>query len=270
MTNTISAAANPALVNDLVNQVMQEEELPEINPTIKPPLDNVVELPGGYITPAGEVIRTAEVRELTGKDEEAVAKSSNIGKAFLTILQRGTVKIGDLPVTETILDNLLAGDRDALLLGILMNTFGTTSEMEVFCQGCNDVKTLEIDVQEDIKTKVLIDPINDRFFTVDCKVGEVTVQLPTGITQKELINHADKSIPELNTLLLENTVTKINDAPVYSKMQVQNLGVADRRKIIDEINKRIPGPQFDDVTVACPDCEGEVTVTINLGTLFRL
>jgi len=270
MTNTISAAANPALANDLLKKATQEEDLPEINPTIQPPLDNVVELPGGYITPTGELIRTAEVRELNGADEEAIAKTNNIGKAFLTMLQRGTIKVGDQKVTEKILDSMLAGDRDALLLGILKTTFGSTTDLAIFCQGCGEAKTVEVDVNTDIKTKVLADPINDRVFTVQGKVGEITVQLPTGVTQKELINNADKTVPELNTLLLENAVTKINGNPVYSKMQVQNLGIADRKLIVEEINNRAPGPQFDDLTVTCPDCESEVTVSINLGNLFRL
>jgi hypothetical protein len=270
MTKTISAAANPALANQLLNEATQEIDVPEIDPTIVPPSDNTVELPGGYITAAGEVVRIAEVRELNGRDEEAIAKATNIAKAFLILLQRGTVKIGDLPVTDKILDELLSGDRDTLLLGILKNTFGSTVEVGAYCSGCNDVKTVAIDINTDIKIKILTDPINDRMFTVSSKLGEVTVQLPTGVTQKELINNADKSSAELNTILLENTVTKINGAPVYSKAQVQNLGIVDRKKIIEQINKRIPGPQFDDVEITCPECESEVTVALNLATLFQL
>ena len=53
MTNTISAAANPALANNLVKKATQEETLAFIQPEIVPPSDNVVELPGGYITALG-------------------------------------------------------------------------------------------------------------------------------------------------------------------------------------------------------------------------
>jgi hypothetical protein len=113
------------------------------------------------------------------------------------------------------------------------------------------------------------DPINDRVFTVEGKKNIFTVQLPTGITQKELLLNADKTVPELNTILLENTVVKINNNPVLSKNQVQNMGMVDRKKVIEEINNRVIGPKFEDLTVTCPDCESEVTVPINLGTLFR-
>lgn len=268
MTNTISAANNPALANNIIQQALQEET-PSYEPQISAPSDTTVELPGGYITPTGEVIRTAEVRELTGKDEEAIAKTTSMGKALLTVLQRGTVKIGDIKADEKVLDDLLAGDRDALLLGIIKATFGLDIEIPSYCGGCQDIKTVSINLMTDIKTKILTNPIEDRLFTVEGKRGDILVQLPTGRVQKELINNADKTNAELNTLVLENTVLKIGDKNVISKAQVQNLGVVDRRKITEEINKRAAGPQFEDLTMSCPDCEGEVTVPINLGTLFR-
>jgi len=268
MSQTISAVSNPDLANNLVKDALKEVST-ELEPTIVPPSDTTVALPGGYITTAGELLQTAEVRELTGKDEEAISKASNVGKALLTILERGVVKIGDLKAEDKIIDHMLTGDREALLLGILKATFGPTTDMSIFCGGCNDFKNVTIDINEDIKTKVLTDPIADRVFTVQGKAGDIEVQLPTGIAQKELINNADKTPAEMNTILLEKTVLKINNSPVYSKIQVQNLPVVDRKKIIEEINRRVPGPQFDDVTMECPDCGSEVTISINLGTLFQ-
>jgi len=268
MSQTISAVSNPDLANNLVKDALKEVST-ELEPTIVPPSDTTVQLPGGYITTAGELLQTAEVRELTGRDEEAISKASNVGKALLTILERGTVKVGDLKADDKILDHMLTGDREAILLGILKATFGTTTDMSIFCGGCNDFKNVTVDINEDIKTKILTDPIGDRIFTVSGKAGDIEVQLPTGIAQKELINNADKTPAEMNTILLEKTVLKINNSPVYSKIQVQNLPVVDRKKIIEEINQRVPGPQFDDVTMECPDCGSEVTISINLGTLFQ-
>jgi len=269
MSNTISAAANPALANDLLTKALQEEPAaPEI--TILPPSDTEVILPGGYITAAGEVITEAEIRELNGKDEEAISRASNTGKAILTILQRGTVRIGDEKADEKLLDSLLSGDRDMLLLAIFKATFGEEVDLGAYCVGCNDTKVVKVNLTTDIPIKVLTDPINDRVFTVQGKKNEITVHLPTGVSQKELILNSDKTPAELTTLLLETTVMQIDRKPVISKMQVQNLSISDRRKIVEELDKRVSGPQFEDLTVICPDCEGEVTVPINLGALFRL
>ena len=187
----------------------------------------------------------------------------------MTILQRGTVRIGTETATDSMLDQMLIGDRDQILIGILKATFGSKVQIGAWCNGCDEVKTVEVDVNSDIKSKVLVDPVNDRVFTVQGKDKEFTVRLPNGIVQKKMIDSMDKTSAELSTVLLEGSVVKIGDSPVYSAMQVQNLSVIDRRKLIEEINNRAPGPQFADVTVNCPDCEGEVLVPINLGTLFQ-
>jgi hypothetical protein len=73
----------------------------------------------------------------------------------------------------------------------------------------------------------------------------------------------------LTTILLENCILKINGRPVISKAQIQNLGISDRRLIGEAINKNAIGPVFEDISVPCPDCEGEVNTPINLGILFR-
>lgn len=269
MTNTISAGSNPDLANDLISKVLAEKPV-EVDVRLTLPSDTSVTLPGGYITAAGEVVTEAEVRELNGQDEEAIARASTMGKALLTIVQRGTVKVGAEKADEKILDSMLAGDRDALLLGIFRATFGNTAEIKSWCNKCGELKDVEIDVNTDIKTKILTDPINDRVFTVKGKKQEITVRLPTGFVQKELINNAEKTSAELNTMLLEHCVVKIGESPVLSKFQVQNMGLTDRQACIAEINNRVPGPQFDAVKVVCPDCESEVSVPINLGNLFRI
>ena len=268
MTNTISAAANPALANNMINKAMAEKPVQKEVKIISPS-DTSVTLPGGYLSATGEIVTTAEVRELNGNDEEAISKASSVGKAIITILNRGTVKVGDEKSSEQLLDKLLSGDRDMLLLSIFKVTFGKTADIPALCIGCNEMKTVTVDLDTDIKVKILADPINDRVFTVQGKKSLYTVQLPTGIAQKEMILNSDKTSAELNTIMLENTILKIDESPVVSKMQVQALGMVDRRKIAEAINKRLIGPQFEDIKVTCPDCESEVTVPVNFGTLFR-
>lgn len=184
-------------------------------------------------------------------------------------MQRCTVKIGDKQVTEQTLDQLLAGDRDTLLLAILKVTFGSTPKVATFCDGCQETKEVLVDINQDIKFKVLTNPIEDRVFTVRGKAGEILVQLPNGVAQKALVNNADKTAAELATILLENTVLKINDNPVYSKTQVQNLSIVDRRKIIEAIEERAFGPQFELQKTECPDCGSEVSVPVTLDSLFQ-
>lgn len=268
-TQTFNAAENPALANQLAQQVdsIVEQDKPEAS--IVPPSDNLVTLPGGYISDAGEVITEVEVRELNGRDEEAIAKSNSVGRVLTAILSRGTVRIGNEEATEEMLEQMFAGDRDAILLGIFKATFGQTTELTAFCSGCEDYKGIQIDVDEDIKVKKLSDPIEQRRFDVKGKKNVYTLVLPTGKVQKELLLHPEKTLAELTTVLLEGTVRAIDGQPAFGKNQIQAIGVADRRILADELNKRSFGPVFTEVEAQCPDCSGKVVAPINLGTLFR-
>lgn len=266
---TVNAANNPDLVNKLVADAMVEKE-PEKEPIkLDVPLDVIVDLPGGYVSPDGEVHRTAEVRELTGKDEEAIVKSASISKAMAVALSRGTVKIGSLPATEEVLDKILSADRDTLMLGIYRATFGNTSQVPSYCNGCKEVKTVEVDLVTDIPITRLEDPIEDREFIIKGRKAEYTVVLPEGRAQKDVANNTDKNNSELDTILLEYCVLAINGTRVRGKSDIQNIGLADRRLLLQEIIKRNPGPQYNDLKTTCPDCGGEVVVPINIGTLFR-
>jgi len=265
---TVKAADNPELVNSMIAQVVANDKVEQKPVTIMPPSDTVVIIPGGYVSPAGEIIKEVEVRELNGKDEEAISRSTSVGKALLSILDRGVVRIGDEKATEEMLDSLLAGDRDFLMLAIYRATFGNKANLQGICNKCAELKTIEIDIDKDIKVRPMLNP-KERRFNVDCKVGKCTVVLPTGHTQKDLVSNVDKSVAELTTILLENCVLTIDDTDVIGKAQVQNLGITDRRKIAEQINKRNFGPLFEDVIGSCPDCESEVSVPANLGTLFR-
>lgn len=90
-------------------------------PLIEEPPDTVVKLPGGLLTANGEVIREAEVRELTGEHEEAlvrVRRSGSFVKFVNMLLTCGVVTLGSEAATAKTLTRLLLGDRDALILGI--------------------------------------------------------------------------------------------------------------------------------------------------------
>jgi hypothetical protein len=266
----VKTASGSQLNNDLINQVLSASENKPTEPVkVTPPSDTDVRLPAGLLLPSGEVLSTAEVRELTGKDEEYIGKAGNVAKALAAVISRGTVKVGDLPADEKLLESLLSGDRDALLLGIFKATFGNEVELAGVCNDCSQIKVVGIDVDRDVQTKFLVDPINDRTFTVLGKKKEYLVTLPNGIAQKELTNAGDKTSAELTTILLGHCVLEIDGAPMLGRAQILGLGLVDRQKIANEIYSRIPGPQFENIEIDCDDCEGKVVVPFTLGALFR-
>lgn len=273
---TIDATTNPAQAQDVIDSVMDmvndesaAETADQATPDITPPLDSVVTLPGGHITFAGEAITNAEVRELTGRDEEALSRASTQEALLQEVLQRGVVRIGSEEATEETLNNLLSGDRDYLLLKVFMATFGPTLEVTPFCNTCGDRVNAELDLESGIEIRKLNSPF-DRAFSVDITRGTAKATLPTGYTQRLMLAAADRNLAELSTILLSNTVTEIRGMTVIDASQVLDLSIRDRRKITEEILSRSPGPQMQEATCSCPNCESKLEVPLSLANLFRL
>lgn len=269
--NQLDAAANPALANAVIQDVMatpaDEAELVDEPVDLQAPEDHSFELPGGYVTFDGSVTTTAEVRELTGRDEEALARLKSTEKTLQEILTRGTVRVGSQKPSEEVLDSLLSGDRDYLLLRIFAATFGRTIEARPYCASCQRVHETEIDLLNDVEVKTLSSPY-DRRVTVSISKGEAVADLPNGATQRKMVSAIDKSVAELSSVLLENTVVEINGMPVINPSQVLDLSIRDRRAISEAIIKKNPGPQLQDVTVTC-ECGRELEVPLSLAALFQ-
>jgi hypothetical protein len=270
--NQIDAAENPALAEQMINTIMADVETsaPQsetVSVTLEEPEDLVFELPGGYLNFQGDVLQEAEVRELTGRDEEALSRLKASEKILQEILQRGVVRVGNAKPDEEVLDGLLSGDRDYLLLRIFVATFGRTLTARPFCPRCQQIHEEDIDLLRDVEVRKLSSPY-DRRFTVEISKGEVVVDLPTGVVQRKMISAIDRSVAELSSVLLENTVAQINGVPILSPGQVLDLPIRDRRTISEAIIERNPGPQMQDIEVTC-ECGMELEVPLSLAALFQ-
>ena len=258
---------DPKLVNAAINEALKEEP---VKVKTLAPTNNHVDLPGGYISPGGLLAKYAEVKELTGVDEEAIAKSGSLGRALNTILQKGLVSIGGEPVTRDAFDDLLSADRDAIMIGIRNVTFGETIEYTAVCQSCNTTQDLKIDLTKDVPVKELNNPIEDRNWTIEVKAGLVNVTLPTGDIQRKLMENMDKTSAEMNTMLLSGCVLSVNGASSIGASTVLKLGMGDREKLVDEILEKNPGPRLGEVKKACEACGESIPTPLSLMSLFRL
>jgi hypothetical protein len=271
--SAIKSMENPDLANQAVAKALaiaesSEEVAVEVRDFTATPTGDVELLAGLYSPMSGELVMNAMVRELTGADEEAVSKTADIGRGLMLILQRATSSIGDHVATTELLDSLLAGDREYLLLNIRRVTFGDDVKVTGPCQECNTIQEFNINLDTDVTTKKLADPIADRAFNMKCKVGDVRVFLPNGTVQKKLLNNADKTAAELDSILLKECVESINGMVVLDPYQVLNFGLADRRKLLTAISERNPGPELGDIKKKCSSCESEVTISLSLADLF--
>lgn len=243
-------------------------------PEIGPAPETVVQLPAGLITEGG-IVREAEVQELTGRHEEALAKvRTNPSKFVNTLLTSGVVSIGDKKTTQAMLKNLVQGDIDALLLGIRKVTFGKEFELfQVPCENCGELNDLKLDLDA-IPVNELEDP-EVREFDVPIRNGKkIRVTYPNGEAQTELYKNAGLTAPELVTILLSHCILGFVDrsgnfTPSKGKNDVLDLGKVDRDTVQEFIYDKQPGPRYDQVKAVCSACESEVQVPLNVGILFR-
>lgn len=262
MTNTITDAE---LIEQFAKKAMEE---PAAVIETQAPSESEVTLPGGFIEPNGELVTVAEVQELTGADEELISKAGSSGKALNILLQRGLIKIGSREATREDLDNLLSGDRDAILIGIRRVTFGPTLDFNIQCNSCSAEQEVSVDLVDDVPVKKLDDAIYDRTWEIKTKKGVVKVTLPTGSTHKKLMENTDKTAAELNTMLLAGCVLSVDGRPSIGAHTVLSLGMGDRNKIIREIIKRNPGPRLEEVTKVCKACGDKIQLPLGLTDLF--
>src|SRR5215470_13045365 len=88
--------------------------------------DGVCFLPGGLVLDDGRRLGRAELRPLTGREEEWVTQHADTPTANMTtrILSSCFVRLENVQVDPDIIGKLLVGDRDFLILQLRRMTVG--------------------------------------------------------------------------------------------------------------------------------------------------
>lgn len=244
-------------------------------PALVPPEPGFVRLPGGF-TRGGvgaDVVYDAEVRELTGADEEYLdrVKRGKPEKFTEALVERGLVSIGDNPATKTENGLLLTGDVEMILLEIRRSTYGDTLEYEdLTCPHCQDRFDLTLTL-DDIPVRRL-ENSDERNFEVPLRRGGLCrVHLPR-LSDLPAIT-AEATEAEANTALLANVIDVIERDGRTTVVggavdEVRNLGLVDRRTILNELTKRRIGPDLEAVTFTHDVCQKEVPFPLTAGDLF--
>ena len=257
----MSVADNPALAAELMREVENgsRSTRPE-PPPMRNPSDSVFELCGGYLQNNGMWTRQFEVRELTGRDEEVLGRITDPSRVIIALLERGLVRVGDDEASPAVIDSVLGGDWETI-------TFGSEVEATWTCFSCH----------KEFQTNINLDEIERRSVTQEDVQFEVTgrkgttyvVEHPYGATQRKIIAKIDSSGAELNSLLLADCVQQIDGLPLLGMDSVLSLPMADRKRIIKEIDSRRVGPLLGGVKSECPSCGVGQATPVNVAALFR-
>jgi hypothetical protein len=127
----------------------------------------VVTIPHGFQN-NGTWTRTAEVKELTGHDEEAVADALGLStpKRTTALLERlvSFAGISDSNILQTV-RNLTAGDRVALILAVRRMLLGDSLDCLVACPSCGTDMSVELSISQ-LTNPTAPPPTEEREFEV--------------------------------------------------------------------------------------------------------
>lgn len=270
--------ADPDRSNAEIEAVLAESSKIEF-PVIDLPADDFVKLPGGILK-NGQLHKTAEVRELTGEDEESLARASQSSNPFHfldRLIKCGVVRIGDLTEAETeaAIPELLVGDRETLILGIRRATYGDEFKVERWnCPKCGVEATLEMEIDNIPSRKVGTENPDHTFDVKLRKGGHVTCHLATGTDQLASYEKENLTTVERQTIILSKCVETYTEPSGVTRnvvafpSLVRKLSVPDRHEILKQLEERQPGPRFNQIEHRCATCGESVTVALGIGDLF--
>ena len=244
-------------------------------PLIDETPDPVLVLPRGLFH-SGVWEKEVLCRELTGVDEEALAKAQTPYAYFNTVLALGVVSMGtfsfdtlSVPERQFYLNDLLLGEREQLFLKIVQVSFGNSRTIGFTCQVCNEPQDVTLLLDSDFPPAEVEDIESTTQEFVTSKGDVLTFRGALGADQEAVMEKKGLSVAEQNTLMISRCVTKVNgeilpDPLVYAR----SLLMRDRQKFLDLLVAR--QPQIDlNITTTCASCGAQQQLGMGWTDFFR-
>ncbi|MFJ4739071.1 hypothetical protein [Streptomyces sp. NPDC088775] len=252
-------------------QALLREDRNSGEPVINAPGENHLLLERG-ICREGAWYRDAEVKELTGADEEAIAAAgSSSYKVFETLLLRGVRTIGNESMSRKLASELLIGDRELLVMAIRRATFGDDLEFEELpCPHCGEL--VDLTVPLDAIPFTHLDSPEQTEFQVPLRRGTTAfVRLPTGEDQAAVLAIKEGNGAKQDSEILGRCVLRIRhaDGTETKRPPATHLSMSDRKNVLKFLADTQPGPRYGDFSFVHEVCGKEVPLPISLAVLFR-
>lgn len=247
-----------------------------------PPTDYVPLPSAGKIYPMDSPLfqaESVEIRSMTARDEDILSSRALLrsGRALSSLIQACVVN------KQIDTEEMVAGDRNALLVAIRITGYGHEYKVEVQCQNdeCGqkfpyvfELNRLEI---KRLGAEPLAPGHNEFAFDLPVSKKRCVFKLLTGKDERDMTVLQEKMKKVLGVQGQDNPVTtrlffqviQIGDEKDRNKLQriVQTLPAMDSRKLRKHIDDVSPGIKMaQDVT--CPHCGETKEVPVPFGTEF--
>lgn len=262
--------SKPKAVNDESEGLMNEAVTQGINLADEDDTE-VFEMLAGYKDSNGVIHKEFTLREITGKDEEAIHKTdvkSNGSKVVSTLLTRCVTRIGTLTPKsvggrsnwENIIKSLFVGDQDYMLIQLRKLSIGEEIEVNHVCPNK--------DCKAKLKTVLDVDELEVVPFSGEREIAfelprgykdkkgvlhtTGTMRLPTGLDREVLTPLAKTNLAKAETVMLTR-LCKFDDGAYVDDDVMGSLSIRDREYLQKLLQEHYFGVKLE-AEVVCDNC----------------
>ena len=241
----------------------------------------IVDLPSkGQFYPQGSPlhgVESLEIRHMTAKDEDILVNKSYITKGV--VLDR---LLQSVLVDKTVsVDDLLVGDKNALLVAARMTGYGPEYNTKVLCPACGSISENAFDLDEVSSTQANTDlykasqTANGTFLLTLPNSGvEIQIRPFTGRDEKNIINsnkmRKKNKLPELGlTDQMKKYIVSVNGSENKKDISdfVDVMPALDSRYLRGAYKEVIPNVDLAQ-HFECPECGHEQEMEVPFNTDF--
>jgi len=265
--------------SDAIKQIPRSNPLQDdFNWTV--PVESVPLPSSGKIYPQNSGLFNRElvqIKAMTAQEEDILMSRA--------LIKEGTVLthlINSCLIDKSINSkDLIAGDRNALLVAIRITGYGADYRVEVSCPECNTKQTSAFDLSDlDIK-RLTIEPItpgtNQFEYTLPVSKKRVIFKFMTGRDEEEqstILERRRKAMPDIQidtiiTSRLEFAILSIENVQDRNKTNtfIKSMPALDSRSLRNYISDNEPGIDMTG-KFRCSHCSANTQVSLPLGSSF--
>lgn len=222
-------------------------------------------LPCGFMDDEGNFHTEAEIREITGVEEDILLGKGGSGFQRLnSVLTNCVVRIGtinDPRKLASVVTRLRTADRTFLLIQLRRVSLGDRYPFEFKCPSCREKSVLELDLSE-LETQPTKDPERETFDFSTPSGKKLVVKAMNGVVEAELDRQVRKRNDDQMTALLLARIESIDGKEGKGLKPILKSFTSRDRNAIRSFFDEIDGGVETDVEVECPSCGEEEEVGV--------
>jgi len=242
------------------------------------PVENVPLPSGGICYPTNDSLygkETVQIRAMTARDEDILTSRALIKKGtVITHLLHSCLIDKNINV-----DDMLSGDRNAIMISLRITGYGSSYNVEVDCPNCSERSKQSFELGTLPISRLEISPIADgaNLFEFQLPVTKKTVQFKffTGRDEQEIMVTSERRKKQgmisnnLVTTRLQHAIVAVDGVTDRNKLSafIRNMPARDSLTLRKYMDDKEPGIEMKS-WMDCPSCDEQSEVRLPLGASF--